>query len=951
MPKLSLFLLAALFLSFADWRSSTGATAAGGETRPNIVVIVADDLGWNAVGYHDGFVPTPHIDRIASDGVELDRFYVSPMCSPTRAGLMTGRYALSLGMGRTVVRPWADYGLSPQERTLPEALADSGYSRRGAFGKWHLGHLRGQWHPLAQGFTEYVGCYNGAVDYWTREREGEIDWHVGDEPAQPEGYTTDLIAEAASDFIARSAGKGPFFCCVPFTAPHDPLQAPKKYLDKFAHLDGKPNDGKPGEKQRLAALIASMDDAIGKILAQLEESAVADNTIVWFCSDNGGIGGVRGNNAPLNGSKLTVYEGGVRVPAAVRWPGKIEGGRRIETPILNIDVMPTLLSLVRAEPAQNSATHDGRPIEGRDMSAYLLEGAPSQPPSRDLFFYHGQEGSDHEYLAVTTPQGWKLLIVGPDVRDGGYDDARHQVELYNVFRDPSETRNVADQKPKLVESLAAKLIAFRKSEPEGAMELTPRPKQFKPPANWRNAATPAQSDERQSEHSNAALQRKQPKLPDVVLFIADDLTWHDIGPYGGDDVQTPRLNQLATASLAFDNAFAASPTCTPSRSSMYTGLFPIRNGAHANHSRIKPDVKTLPSYLNELGYRTVLAGKTHIGPRRQFPFEYLKNSNVRPPGVNDVLLTDLGVEAIDELLATHDRTQPLCLIIAAHSSHTIWKKNESYDPAAIKIPPYLLDSPILRETRVDYYTDVTQLDAEVGQVLDSMERHGFGDALFMFTADQGSQFPFSKWNLYDAGIKVPLLVRWPGVTSPGERNDAIVSQVDFLPTIIEAGGNTAPAAIDGRSFLQVLKGQGDSQRTEVYAAHTGDTQMNQAPMRCIRTPRYKYIENLASDIRYTTHVNKGPTTQSYYADWVSRADDDQAAKQIVDRYERRPPEELYDLQADPFELTNLADDAGHAEIKSQLRERLHQWRKEQGEDLNTVLMPADAAAGRFPYAE
>jgi arylsulfatase B len=162
-----------------------------------------------------------------------------------------------------VVFPWKRYGLKPEELTLPEALGRVGYAHRGAFGKWHLGHLETQWHPLAQGFTEYVGCYNGAADYWTREREGEIDWHVNNEPTPTEGYTTDLIADAACGFIADRAAEGPFFCYVPFTAPHEPLQAPESYLKKFAHLDGKPNDGQPGEKQRLAALIAGMDDGCG----------------------------------------------------------------------------------------------------------------------------------------------------------------------------------------------------------------------------------------------------------------------------------------------------------------------------------------------------------------------------------------------------------------------------------------------------------------------------------------------------------------------------------------------------------------------------------------------------------------------------------------------------------------------------------------------------------------
>jgi arylsulfatase A-like enzyme len=697
-----------------------------------------------------------------------------------------------------------------------------------------------------------------------------------------------------------------------------------------------------------------MDDGIGRILAQLEKSGVADDAIVWFFSDNGGVGRIRGNNRPLYGAKLSVYEGGVRVPAAIRWPGRIDGGRKIETPMMNIDVMPTLLKLAGADAELAAAAKSDHPLVGVDMSAALLDDAVPTMPKRDLYFYHGQNGLEREQLAVTTPKGWKLLIVGPDVRrDGSYETPQHKLELYNVLTDPNETTNLVAEKPKLVARLAAKLIAFRQSEPADAMPVTPKPADFQPPKNWRNAEKAAAAVQSTKVQAAAAARRepRPPGRPDIVLFIADDLTWHDIGPYGGDDVRTPRLNQLAEQSLQFNNAFAASPTCTPSRSAIYTGLFPIRNGAHANHSPIKPTVKTLPQYLDELGYRTVIAGKTHIGPQPQFPFEYLKNSNVRPPGVKDVLLTDLGVEAIDQLLATHDRSQPLCLIVAAHSSHTIWKKNESYDPTSIKIPPYLLDTPALRETRVDYYTDVTQLDAEVGQVLDSMERHGYDDALFMFTADQGAQFPFSKWNLYDAGLKVPLLVRWPGHTAAATTTEAMVSLVDLLPTMIDAAGGTLPPGLDGQSFLNVLNGDADRRRSEIYAAHTGDHAMNRAPMRSIRTKQFKYIENLAPEIKYSTHISKGPTTERYWKDWLDRAPNEPAAAAIVDRYERRPAEEFYDLTVDPFELSNLADDPAYADEKAKLREQLRVWRLEQGEDLAKVLMPADAGAGRFPYAE
>jgi len=325
------------FLAAAILATAMLVNAAEPPRRPNIVIIVADDLGWNAVGYHGGFARTPNIDRIAHEGVELDRFYVCPMCSPTRAGLLTGRYAIHMGMGRAVVRPWAHYGLPTDARTLPTALADAGYKDRVAFGKWHLGHLDPKWHPLAKGFTHFIGCYNGALDYFTRERDGQIDWHNDYQDINPKGYTTDLIAADAVKFISsHKKATDPYFCYVAFTAVHDPPEAPDDYIKRYPNF--------PGRKGIVAAQDECMDDGIGRILKAIEDSGAKDNTLVWFLSDNGGIDVIPENNAPLRGHKLTAYEGGIRAPAAVWWPGVIEGGRKCATPVVHVDLMPTLMS-------------------------------------------------------------------------------------------------------------------------------------------------------------------------------------------------------------------------------------------------------------------------------------------------------------------------------------------------------------------------------------------------------------------------------------------------------------------------------------------------------------------------------------------------------------------------------------------------------------------------------
>jgi N-sulfoglucosamine sulfohydrolase len=439
--------------------------------------------------------------------------------------------------------------------------------------------------------------------------------------------------------------------------------------------------------------------------------------------------------------------------------------------------------------------------------------------------------------------------------------------------------------------------------------------------------------------------------PHIVLFISDDHTWNDCGPYGATDVRTPQLDRLARESMKFELAFAATPTCAPSRSAIYTGLYPFRNGAHANHALVNDGLDTLPHHLQQLGYRVVLAGKSHIGPRAVFPFEYLADANVMPPGKNHVLWTDLSTAAVERLLAEHDRSRPLCLVVCSHSPHVYWPPNDGYDPSRIKLPPYLLDTLRTREARCEYYTDVTWMDRQVGEVRDALGKHGYADqTLFIYTADQGAQWPLAKWNLYDAGIRSPLLVHWAGRVQPASSSRAMVSLIDLLPTLIEAAGGKAPPDIDGRSFLPVLLGSEDQHRNEIFATHTGDKGMNRAPMRCIRTERYKYIINLAPEVPYATHITEDPDPTSYWRTWLQLAETSDAAARLIARHRHRPAEELYDLSDDPFELKNLAADPAHANKLVELRERLKQWRSQQGENLNKVPMPSDARYGELRYA-
>jgi arylsulfatase A-like enzyme len=324
-----------------------------------------------------------------------------------------------------------------------------------------------------------------------------------------------------------------------------------------------------------------------------------------------------------------------------------------------------------------------------------------------------------------------------------------------------------------------------------------------------------------------------------------------------------------------------------------------------------------------------------------------------PPGKQHVLWTDLNTGAVDALIAKHDRARPLCLIVCSHSPHVYWPENEGYDSAKVRLAPYLLDTRETREALARYYTDVTWMDTQVGEVRAALAKYGYEkETLLFFTADQGAQFPFAKWNLYDAGIRVPLLASWPEKIKPGSSNRALVSLVDLLPTFIEVAGGGKPEDIDGRSFLPVLTGKSKRHRAEVYASHTGDGHVNRSPMRCVRTGRYKLILNLAPEAVYKTHISEAAPAdgRDYWDSWMRLTAKDERAAEVVRLYRQRPAEELYDLKADPWEQRNLADDPAYRVFLGELREKLKAWRVGQGEDTSKVPMPEDARQGQVPYA-
>ena len=338
------------------------------EPRPNVVVILADDLGWGDLSCHGGTTPTPSLDRLFQEGVELRTMLVTPLCSPTRASLLTGRHPARTGIGPFVINPDTSAHLKPEETTLAEAFKAAGYATAG-FGKWHLGNKP---TPHEQGFDLFCGCAGAAVDYFNRhrQRDDRLDWKLNGEPLEEQGYTTDLIRDRAVKYLESC--RQPFFLYVPFTAVHNPQQAAETYLQRVPKTITDP------AQRTYAAMVIALDDGVGGILQALQTRGLAENTIVFFASDNGGT--PTGNNKPLRGGKHTLYEGGVRSPSVMRWPARLEDGRQTQAMLTIEDVYPTLLSLASVTRPK------GLPLDGRDFSDVLLKNAVSPRDTQYWFF-------------------------------------------------------------------------------------------------------------------------------------------------------------------------------------------------------------------------------------------------------------------------------------------------------------------------------------------------------------------------------------------------------------------------------------------------------------------------------------------------------------------------------------------------------------------------------------
>ena len=481
-----LTLLIALFSfnSFADVK------------KPNVIIILVDDLGWADISLRGAPFKTPNIDSLFNEGVSLNRFYTTPICSPTRAALMTGRDPLKLGVAYSVIMPWMNNGIHPDEHFMPESFQMNGY-QTAMFGKWHLGHSQEIFHPNQRGFDDFYGHLHTEVGYFPPfSNQGGIDFQKNGVTINDQGYSTFLLAREASNWINSRDKEKPFFMYVPFLAPHTPLEAPDNLIEKYKTLEDtrKPTRNIAADRTReasktrapsarplYAAVVDALDQAIGEILLTIEEAGIEEETIILFSSDNGGAtyGGGGADNFPLRGGKGDTFEGSIRVVAALKWKGKVQAGSSLDQIMTVMDVFPTLSS------ASGINMKNTKMIDGRNMWPAIIE-QEDIPLKEDIYFVSEIPNYGHFHTTVFNKK-WKLV----QSISSSLLEIKVENKLFDIANDPYEYQDLASQEPNLVQEMAEKIRNWRALHPiAGTRTLLVPPPGWRAPKDWSTYTIP-----------------------------------------------------------------------------------------------------------------------------------------------------------------------------------------------------------------------------------------------------------------------------------------------------------------------------------------------------------------------------------------------------------------------------------------------------------------------------
>lgn len=420
------------------------------------------------------------------------------------------------------------------------------------------------------------------------------------------------------------------------------------------------------------------------------------------------------------------------------------------------------------------------------------------------------------------------------------------------------------------------------------------------------------------------------KKPNIVIIMADDLDSRQLSCYGGQNIRTHHIDALAEQGLKFNQMIASEAMCIPTRASLFTGLYPVRHGAYQNHKPVYDNLKSVVHYLNDAGYRVGLTGKDHMTtPKAVFPFEIID-------GLETNCISPTDDYHLDSVRAFINRTdKPYCLFVMSSNPHFPWTVGDpsEFDANKLILPPHWVDTELIRQQFTTYLAEVRRLDDQVGDVVNLLKESGQDEnTIVIFLGEQGAQFPGAKWTLWEEGQKSSMIVKWPGTVKPKTETDAIVQYEDITPTLVDIVKGKIPEGLDGRSVLPVITGKKNKHRNYAYGIHNNIPEGPAYPIRSIRDGKYKLLLNLTPEKDYYIKYMMNPVEERHaYTSWLKKAETDPRAKILTDRIAKRPAIEFYDIQADPYELNNLADDRKYEKQIQRMRKELEKWMEQQGD--------------------
>jgi uncharacterized sulfatase len=432
------------------------------------------------------------------------------------------------------------------------------------------------------------------------------------------------------------------------------------------------------------------------------------------------------------------------------------------------------------------------------------------------------------------------------------------------------------------------------------------------------------------------------KTPNFLILVGDDISATSLGCYGGENPDTsPNIDQLAKEGVRFTNMFVSEAICAPTRAELYTGLQPNRNGCDQNHEATITGTLSVVQHLRTLGYRVGLTGKTHFKPKSVYPFEMVKGF---PANCNAHEMTNERWDGVEEFM-TRDSEQPFCLFICSIHAHAPWDSGDAslWELDELKLPPHLVDTAETRHYYREHLAEVRLFDEQVGTARATLEKLGLdGNTALVVLDENGAGMPCGKWTTYDWGVRSACVIKWPGANSPAFETAALAQYCDILPTLIDAGGGAVPSDLDGKSLLPLIEGKTKAHRDNAFFVYNSGPEGPPFSSRAATDGRFKLMWNLTPENLFAVRTINGfdygyedkmtdRHVRMMYLSWLEKAKGDPAAEQMVQRFRKQPEFQLFDLDADPWEMNNLADNPEYAPQLKRLKLAVSVWMEQQGD--------------------